>query len=702
MSISNIGIGFSVKKFPININFDVRINCREEFNFLRYSSKFGGNNVGVAFLNSKPITVSENIIVQDLTEMIPENSPRKFFERVETSQTFTIESGDFFITDVIKLTSTGEEVPLYLRHNLSSFSNVSNVEILDSNFNPVSADLYAYYDESATLGHNSKYIYTNIENSYDSVRNEYTLYYYRFKDTTTGRLVIGLLDSKSFYREAEFTTPQTERAYRIDSGNEFSSVKVWFNSRIYSPTANPTQQRFAIKAGGSDRISLLPPIDISASQRWYPRITRSQFYRNVAPGQRKFYYVPEYFNQFFSPVPPYKSLIENQAKILDDKLIYVAPSPMANLGVTGFYVYIVLKDGTGRSVRAFTNDPAASVYINKNKVITDIYYEKDMIQSIDSAHGFIRLANSIDTSLTAYVTYRYEEPHLTYRDINVNSTINPDVLNTSMLFYIIPEGSTPNTRSVFHLQIDEANRVIAAPQDESFIGMDLNDWIAEHTSDPHHYVLIGKMFSVQTLAPRDIDSVDIRIRGGGVKEKQLEAALGLQDEVQWYWDIGYWDGQPYPGMGAIVVEIPRRVLVEVGGTFTRNQIEDIVRRHMAEGGYPIIRYYDRSTLITKVEPGDKHVLLKWQDVEAGFYNVYYGTTPDTMHLFRSVSGAVLEMLVDGLENDKPYYFKVESVIGGYAQLPSKTVIAIPYNTSTVLPPAVYGETVYMEGTYSDG
>lgn len=791
MSTSNIGIGFSIKKFPLNLNFDTRINCREEFAFLRYSSKFSGSSAGVSFLNSDPINVADNIITQDLTESIPENSPRKFFERIENSQQFLIETGEFLITDVFKTTSTGELVPLYLRHSLNEFANIADVEILDVSFNPVNPDLYVYYDETATLGSASKFIYTNLENSYDRVQNEYVLYYYRFRDTSTGRLILGLLDTKSFYKTSDFSTSQNNRAYRVDAGNTESTVQVWFNSLAYSPTPVPLVQRYSIKSAGSDRIAVLPPIDLPANQRWYPRISLSQFYRNSGVGgDRLFYHVPEYFNQFFSPVPPYKTLIEKEATVINERLLYVAPSPIASLGVTGFYISIVLKDEMGRAVRAFTTDPTGSLYINKDKVITDVFYEKDMIQSIDSAHGFIRLNNAIDTSLTPYVTYRYEEDYLTYRGINVNSTTNPNVLNTKILFYVIPEGDTPNVQSVFHIQIDDSDNILDAAQSESmqtyngvnsaislnqitdaelgvtdaYTGFEVEilsgqnagrriavqsyspttkvltlavamtdalevgiqyrvnkksesytytdiessttfsytGWLDQYVSAPFYYVLLGNMFVIQTLAPRDINGVDIRIRGGGVKQKRLEEALGLQDEVQWYWDTGYWDGQPFPGMAAIIVEIPRKVLVEVGGSFTRAQINDVVSKHMAEGTYPIIKFYDRSTNITRVEPGNNQALVRWQDVEAGFYNIYYGTNPDSLVLFRSVSGAIHEIVVDGLENDRMYYFRVDSVVGGYPQLPSRIMMAVPFNASTVMPGAVYGQTIYGEGTYQNG
>lgn len=789
MGLSKIGFNFSVKKFPVNLKFDVRVNCRQDFTFLRYSSSFSSASAGIAFLNSQPISVRNNIIIKDLTENLPENSPRKFFERTYDALEFEVETGDFFITDVFKTTSRGEVVPLYLRHSLNAFENISNVEVLDGNFTPVNKDLYSYYDESSKLGRNSKHIYTNLINTYEQSTNSYTVYYYRFTDTSTGKFVTGLLDTKKFYQPVEFNTPQNERAYRIEPGTVTSNVQVWFNSIQYSPTPAISGQRFSVKSEGGNRIGILPPLSLPPNNRWYPRITRGEFYRNVE-GKRLFYYVPEYFNQFFSPVPPFKNAIEQEARFIEERMIYVNPSPIAALGFSGFYVYIVFKDSFNRAVRAITDDPNAGFYITKEKILTDIFYEKDVIQSIDSEHGFIRLSESMDTSLNVYVSYRYIENHFTYRDINVNSTINPKVLNTKILFYIKPEGLAKSSRSIYHLEIDETDNIVGASESLEFVshrgftseesfdtikdstlqpaeiyeGFELEilsgknsgkkikiinydtlnkriflerslahkikigtsyiinkktktysrydeetesfslyqGWVQKYSSAPYYYLNLAELFSIQTLVPSDIEMLDVRIRGGGIKEKYIETALSLQDELQWYWDVGYWDGQSYPGMGAIIVEIPRKVLAEAGGDFTRAQVSDIVRKHMAEGCHPIIRYYDQSTNIAKVIPGDKQVYLEWEDVDASFYNVYFGVAPTGLQLYRNLSGSVTSITIENLDNNRMYYFRVHSVVRSVEQLPSKTIMAMPFDPSTVLAPALYGKTNFGQGTYKNG
>jgi hypothetical protein len=788
MAKSRIGLNFSIKDFPISKNYDLRINCREEFNYLRYGSNFGESNVGVSYLTSTPINVRDNLILEDLTGELNENSSRITTEEYFTEQNFEVVNGKFLMTDVFRTTSAGDEVPLYKRHNLNDWDNISQIEVLNGEFEPVNPDLYLYLDESATLLTETRSIYTNLESSYDSVENSYTVYYVRFTDNNTGRQVVELLNPVPFYVEAGFTATARDRVYRLTASNESTEVEVWFNSLLFSPTPPSSNQRFAVKTTGSNKIKIIKPIDLPAVNRWYLRVNLGEFYRNTGvPGERLRYYVPEYFGQFFSPVPPFKLSIEQRGRTLDNYLLQIEPSPIANLEIDGFYIYIALKDSIGRTVRALTNDPGASAYITPEGKVTNVFYEKDTIDSMAVDTGFIRLNTSVATDLTPYITYRYNEQFYTYRGLSVNSTINPTILNKRILMYVVPERLTTINRSVYHLLVDDNGNIVESAENENFqtyssvaAGGDLNSiqdpslsdsdiytsyeveivkgrnagrklkitsydeitktlfvtvpfdnnieagdeyrinkkandystfdsvsgttfdydgWLTTYTAAPHYYVALANVYPIQTIAPADVQDTDIRLRGGGIKEQFVNDALDLQDEVQWYWDIGYWDGKPYPGMAAIIVEIPRQVLQEVGGAFTREQVESAVREHMAEGSYPVIRYYDRSTKILSLNPGNTEVNIEWQDVGASLYNLYVGIGPESLQLYRTYNGAITEAVVEGLENNKTYYFRVVSVVAGVEQLPSRTVFAIPYDPSTVKPGAVYGVTIFNEGTY---
>lgn len=801
MSTGRIGFSFSINNFPIKKVFDTRINVREDFSFMRYGSSFGLRNVGVSYLDSEPINVRDNLIIRDVTATVPENSPQKLSEEVYFSQSFDLPNAKFLITDVFKTTSLGKEVPLYFRHSLDNYASISNIEILDGDFNPVNLDLYYYVDEELTLGFQRKSVYTNLSCEFDDDNNLYTVYYIRFKDNTTNGFITELLNAKPFYQKSTFSTPALERAYSISPLFGQARITVHFDSKTYSPTPILNSHRFSLKINGDNRIAVIPPSNLPATDKWYLRINPGEFFKNTVDGDAR-YYVPEYEQQLFSPVAPYKLLVEKRARVLSNRMIYVEPKPVANLGVNGFYIYIVLRDRFGKTIRALTNDPSASVYSTPDGVITEVFYEKDAIQSIAENSGFIRLNYDIQTDANVFVSYRYVEDYYLYRGISVNSTINPNVLNNRIVVYVKPEftefdpsGNPVSTsvlpKTIFHLLVDESDLILSSNESESFTTVNglstggnlttLSDtvnlsntdiytgyeieilsgsnsgrrlkisgyntstktltvaepfvapivagieyrinkrinsysfedpislttfnylgWLEQYTNSPNHYIILADVFAIQTLAPQSIDTTDIRIRGGGIRKKDVSNALKLQDEVQWYWDIGYWDGQPYPGMGAMIVELPRKILKEVGGDFSREQIQEIVERHAGHGTYPIIKYYDKSTKIVDVQPRNKSIYLEWLDVEAGSYNVYVGQNPDQLSLYRSVAGVITDLLVEDLDNDKVYYMMVESVVGGVPQLPSRKVFAIPFNPTTTKPPAIYGETGYLGGTYSNG
>lgn len=786
MSLGRTGFKYSINNFPVQKDYDVRINIREDLNYLRYGSFFGLQNVGISFLDSEPINIYDNLILKDLTSSIPENSPLIFSEETLSVQGFDVSNAKFLISDVFKTDSGGETTTLYFRHNLTNYPSISNVELLDGNYIPINNDLYSYFDEEVVLGFPFKSLYTNLESVFNSADRTYTIYYVRFRDDTSGEFITELLNAKPFYQSSGFSTPATKRSYTITPDINKSNVVVHFDSKTYSPTPLPNSHRFSVKTEGDNRVSVVLPPDLPPEEKWYLRINPGEFFKNTTSGDAR-YYVPEYSTQLFSPVPPFKLLVEKNTRIINSRLLYVEPGPIANLEADGFYLYIAIRDRFGKTIRALTNDPTAGVYSTPGGVITEIFYEKTAIKSVSEHDGFINLSTDIPEDAEAKITYRYREEFYSYRGVSVNSTINPSVLNNRIVIYIKPQFSTVLFKTIFHLLIDESDLILESSEAFSFktirgtaitgtlntlidedlsesdiyTGFELeilsgqnagrklkitsyngiakeitvgfnylqiiepgvqyrinkkfkdyshqdpetstvfnyNGWETVYLNAPNHYILLADIFAIQTIAPDDISTSDIRIRGGGIREDQVENSLKLQDEVQWYWDIGYWDGQAYPGMGAMLVQLPREILKEVGGNFSREQVEDIVERHIGSGVYPLIRYYDKSTKIIRVQPGDQKIFIEWIDVEASSYNIYLGQNPDQMPLFRSVAGVITSFEFTELENDKAYYMMVESVVGGIAQLPSRTVFAIPFNPVTNKAPAIYGETTYSGGTY---
>jgi len=92
----------------------------------------------------------------------------------------------------------------------------------------------------------------------------------------------------------------------------------------------------------------------------------------------------------------------------------------------------------------------------------------------------------------------------------------------------------------------------------------------------------------------DVQITDTRSRGGGLNLAgiaNLPTVETLQPESQFYWDVGYFDGQAVPADGVIVVNIPSSVLTSNGGSLTKDEVRDKCYKHAALGTYIIFQYY---------------------------------------------------------------------------------------------------------------
>ena len=514
------------------------------------------------------------------------------------------------------------------------------------------------------------------------------------------------------------------------------------------------------------------------TERWYLRVTPGDIKNS---GNR--YWIPEYYTQLYNPVFPYRSVQEKEGLLVERDLIYTDLFPIANLGISGFFIEIIVKNKEGGVVRAITNNPDADTYVTKSGFVTDIFYEKDVISSISSNSGFIRLKEDIDPGLRVFLNYRYEENFLTYDAISVNPSINPDILGKRIIVYCKPEQSE---RAIHHLVVQESGLIERssetprletvigtidsgtpssfidsnlATEDDYYSGYELEilsgdnsgrrvkilaynkfdqeifledplpEILVEGTlyrinkninsyqiTDPvigqtYNYlgwedeaqlqadIKLADVYVIQTVVIDDISEYDARVLGGGIKEDSVNDALSLQDEVRWYWDIGNFDGDPYPGMGSILVELPRYILKELDGPFTREQVEEIVVKHMGDGSYPLITYYDSSTEITNIETGNGFVEIDWRLITANKYNIYLGNSADNLAFIKEEPGTRSTTRIEGLDNNKQYYIQIEPVVGGIKRLRSRALSFIPFDYAELDPPIQYDRGLYQGGTY---
>lgn len=104
----------------------------------------------------------------------------------------------------------------------------------------------------------------------------------------------------------------------------------------------------------------------------------------------------------------------------------------------------------------------------------------------------------------------------------------------------------------------------------------------------------------------DVKVIDIRSHGGGVDiDVDLKKATEASPETQFYSDIGYWDGEPYPGTGIVIVSGPAEILgntqaapaapspndggfVDTTGMQNPSDIRRRLKKHASVGTYNVL------------------------------------------------------------------------------------------------------------------
>ena len=128
----------------------------------------------------------------------------------------------------------------------------------------------------------------------------------------------------------------------------------------------------------------------------------------------------------------------------------------------------------------------------------------------------------------------------------------------------------------------------------------------------NRFLVVAKYAVGSNRGLKDVELVDTRVQGGGIKDDLVETFKGSYPQVRWFHDIGNYDGTPFPGATATLVDLPASLLESNGGVFTKEQIDSIVKHHLSFGVYPVIRFYCTNTGLVKHESVDG-----W-DVEDGF------------------------------------------------------------------------------------
>lgn len=451
------------------------------------------------------------------------------------------------------------------------------------------------------------------------------------------------------------------------------------------------------------------------------------------------YRIAEFDTQLFFPYPPYKTQTEQRAVILTKTLLQT-PKNIVNDVEQDFYIDVLVFDknetpkyayttNTTKLDQVYTDDvswtagivsvdeangfvevtgplatddiieatyvaeetdyeliavdfnPTNNLNIHNQRVVFYISPETTFTGDLDNTLFYLvvdslgRIQYSSQAEDNAG-SIDYATQKLLAEDFNTTG------LPTHTFYYDIEStesGLNSRVSGVHTAAIDEFSFIDKYTVDSVLLQQTLypSGFAGQNLIDNPRFLVLGDVYVGSNQAPHALTTFDVRVQGGGIKERLYEDALDVQPEVSWYWDsIG---NRLYPSVGAFYIEVPESIHADFGGNYTQDQLFSLISRHMALGSYPVIRTYGINPVITERTSSSGQIHFCWPSygIETT-YNVYLSTTIDGV--YQAQNGSVLTdvssgncITVTGLNPATKYYVYVEALRGDAEASPGPKV-----------------------------
>jgi hypothetical protein len=663
MTISALGHTYSVAvtysdggDSKPTLTVDMHQSIKKPLYYMRFNAHLPDDAINLAYVAVDDIEADDNIVIMDRSTIAPENSP----EYIAGEESFTGDNYSSFyknilITDVYTTAIPSQPTqPLYYRHVLSGDIETTSIYILDSNFEKVNSNTYRviahpeYTELGALTGSiESVGIYNDLQSSFDDDTGELVVYYVQYVDTADTTKTV-LLNNEEVYSEATFT----------DMDWASMLLKTWVKAYLLNQVGNhyeftlPTSTDYTVRLKESIRLHVEKPAIDSNEFPWLVRITNGSFTHTVGTDTYT-YHVPEFSDQQFNPIEPYKFVLGEEIDKVGAGLVQLRHTPTA---LASQEADIIIVDQDDTVLYALTTDTTktGTTYYREG-VSSGISWNTDKILSYDSQSGLVHLDVTLKDYYTITANYYYTEEYYEFSLVNLNPLINTDVLEHFYVIYLIPEtnANAGLETAIHYLKVGRDGLVkycsqtdIAAdpvgypygrPIDQADVGS-ATDFLRLYTleaptgfageSYPNRYLVLAELSVIHQTSIDDVVVLDNRQRGGGIKEEYDAEAKQINPEVSWYGDIGLGGGISYPGKSAVIVRLPRCLIDEYGGPFTESEITEVVKRHMPFGHYAVIELYGITPDVSiSGASSPEEITIQWSSEGSGCtYNVYYSTT----------------------------------------------------------------------------
>lgn len=426
-----------------------------------------------------------------------------------------------------------------------------------------------------------------------------------FRNNKTGKLIYNTNESQVSGSSIQNTLSQT-----LHDISHLEAMRNTTFMEIYNESYSLLKSNlFTLKSRESSNIFIKEMPSRSIDDMWFLRINNGSFSVNKFEDSGNLlieYYIPEFGTQPFSDEfgDPYSISIEEEAMFIDNDHIRIQNTP----------IYVETNEGnpTSETLRVYLESERTKP-LNQRSLLR--------VKDWNPATGDIYLEDTIEHNDTVLVDYVYEVTDYEYKgygyvDPNNSSNnkfyhldLNPMpghkftdmdgqlkdsslLLDKNIYLYIVPAFVINNDADPFgddyihsesygtlrHVIFDQV-----VPEDEVL------DYIS---SVSEHAIVLGKILVRNMYSSSMIELIDTRKRGGGFRDDLSPSLIkSLSPEAEYVWDIGSYDGHPFPVNGVIVITLPS----DIQHQFSEEELRSIVEKYAAFGSYAIIKYQRPTT-----------------------------------------------------------------------------------------------------------
>ena len=581
---------------------------------ITYSKYLDKVNIGIAHIESKQINSEDNLKIENLSWLIPENDKRfKDDISIINGKSFVSDSKEVLITKHFIYDKEGEKTPLFFKHKK---------RMKEAKLQSISRGVVEEIEVGVLFSNN--YLYTNKKNSYDYKTGNYKIYYVVGVDYE-GNSINEILNPVPAIEEATWENIDLESGEIIgsvytkeESGDGF--LYRVSNDVVASCGKNVDNNLF-IKKELKSIIELIKPEVINPENSWILRVKNGWFYNG-----RK-YWISEYENQSFNPKYGVIKLDYKDCYLVNKNIIKL---PVTNISFSikeEMHIDLFVYNQKEELVALYTSDKK-----KENKLLDGIKWVYENIKC-DEESGLIEIENSLNLNNIIRASFFYQTDCYLIQEIDVNPVYNENIVYNKYYFYLKPN-MLAGEKSIEWLLLDEDERILECSEkklkikyentfnESTIISESLTTFRNRYCysyENNFQYLELGKVSLVDNSYLDEISIIDIR------DKKQID----LESNIQRQWKslqskYGYGkNGQTVQKNNLMYVKAPFSLLK----TMTEEEIVSSLRRKLRASTDIIVDYtYEKSELSFELVEGNIIINMSWEG--PGIYKIYRSIKED--------------------------------------------------------------------------